>query len=129
MIRKAWAAYAAALTAAVLIGEATNLAQGGTVDTRTFANWFVTAVLLLGTWGYALQRRFGAQYYWRAACWVVLGATLISMIPAVLAGGAAAFMVAVLVPVLVPAFMAMFLFAYRSPQLWATPGDDPSVSR
>lgn len=129
MVKKAWAAYAAALTGAVVLGEATNLAQGGTLDTRTFANWFVTGVLLLGTWGYALQRRVGAQYYWRAACWVVLGATSITMIPAVLAGDAAAFMVAVLVPVLVPAFIAMFLYAYRSPRVWATTGDDASISR
>ena len=37
MIKKAWTAYAALLTAAVVIGEATNLAQGGTIDARTFA--------------------------------------------------------------------------------------------
>lgn len=129
MVKKAWAAYAAALTAIVLIGEASNLAQGGTLGTRTFANWFVTAVLLLGTWGYALQRRVGARYYWRAACWVVLGATLVTMIPAVLAGGAAAFMVAVLLPLLVPAFIAMFLYAYRSPQVWAAMRADTPISR
>jgi hypothetical protein len=129
MVKKAWAAYAAALTAIVVLGETSNLVQGGTLDTRTFANWFVTAVLLLGTWGYALQRRIGAQYYWRAACWVVLGATLITLVPAVLAGGAAAFMVVVLLPLLVPAFAAVFLFAYRSPQLWASNGDDASLNR
>jgi hypothetical protein len=129
MIKKAWAAYAAALTAVVVLGETSNLVQGGTLNTRTFANWFVTAVLLLGTWGYALQRRIGAQYYWRTACWVVLGATLITLVPAVLAGGAAAFMVLVLLPLLVPAFVAVFLFAYRSPQLWASSSGDASLSR
>jgi hypothetical protein len=118
MIRKAWAAYAAALTIAVVLGEATNLAQGGTIDVRTFANWVVTGVLLLATWGYALQRPIGAEYYWRGACWVVLGATLVTVIPAALAGGAAVILVAVLLPLLAPAFIASFLYAYRSPQVW-----------
>jgi hypothetical protein len=118
MIKKAWAAYAAALTLAVVLGEAANLAQGGTIDVRTFANWVVTGVLLLATWGYALQRPIGAQYYWRGACWVVLGATLITIIPAALAGGAAVMFVAVLLPLVVPAFIASFLYAYRSPHLW-----------
>ena len=119
MIKKAWTAYAALLTAAVLTGEAANLAQGGTLDARTFANWFVTGVLLLATWGYALQRPIGAPYYWRAASWVVLGASLITIIPAALAGPAAVVMVAVLLPLVAPAFVASFLYAYRSPQVWA----------
>ena len=119
MIKKAWTAYAALLTAAVVTGEAINLAQGGTLDVRTFANWFVTGVLLLATWGYALQRPIGAPYYWRAACWVVLGASLITIVPAVLAGPAAVLMVAVLLPLVVPAFVASFLYAYRSPHVWA----------
>jgi hypothetical protein len=119
MIKRAWTAYAALLTAAVVIGEATNLAQGGTLDARTFANWVVTAVLLAATWGYALQRPIGAPYYWRAACWVVLGASLVTVIPAALAGPAAVIMVAVLLPLVVPAFIASFLYAYRSPQVWA----------
>jgi len=118
MVKKAWAAYAAALTLAVVIGEVANLTQGGAVDARTFANWVVTGVLLLATWGYALQRPIGAQYYWRGACWVVLGATLVTVIPAILAGGAAVILVAVLLPLLVPAFVASFLYAYRSPQVW-----------
>jgi hypothetical protein len=118
MIKKAWTAYAAALTLAVLAGEAANLARGGTIDVRTFANWVVTGVLLLSTWGYALQRPIGARYYWRTACWVVLGATLVTIIPAGLAGGAAVILVAVLLPLVVPAFVASFLYAYRSPQVW-----------
>lgn len=121
MIKKAWTAYAALLTAAVLTGEATNLAQGGTLDARTLGNWVVTGVLLVATWGYALQRPVGAQYYWRAACWVVLGASLITVIPAALAGPAAVIMVAVLLPLVVPAFIASFLYAYRSPQVWRPP--------
>ncbi len=119
MVKKAWAAYAALLTAAVLTGEATNLARGGAVDTRTLANWLVSGVLLVATWGYALQRRIGAQYYWRAACWVVLAATLVTTIPALLAGDAARLLVAVLLPLVGPAFVAGFLYAYRSPQVWA----------
>jgi hypothetical protein len=121
MIRKAWTAYAVLLTAAVAIGEAANLVQGGSIDARTFANWVVTGVLLLATWGYALQRPIGAQYYWRAACWVVLVASLVTIIPAALAGTAAVIMVAVLLPLVVPAFVASFLYAYRSPQVWARP--------
>jgi hypothetical protein len=122
MIKKGWTAYAALLTVAVVIGEVTNLAQGGKIDARTFANWFVTGVLLLATWGYALQRPIGAPYYWRAACWVVLGASLITTIPAALSGPAAVIMVAVLLPLVVPAFIASFLYAYRSPQVWRTEG-------
>ena len=120
MVKKAWTAYAALLTGAVVLGEAANLVQGGTIDVRTFANWMVTGVLLLATWGYALQRAIGAQYYWRAASWVVVGANLVTAIPAVLAGGAALLLVAVLLPLLVPAFIAIFLYAYRSPQVWRT---------
>jgi hypothetical protein len=125
MIKKAWTAYAALLTAAVLTGEVVNLVQGGTLDVRTFANWIVTGVLLLATWGYALQRRIGAQYYWRAACWVVLLASLATLIPAALAGPAAVIVVAVLLPLVVPAFVASFLYAYRSPQVWAPPDGQP----
>jgi hypothetical protein len=125
MVKKAWTAYAALLTAAVVSGEVANLAQGGTLDARTLANWVVTGVLLVATWGYALQRPIGAQYYWRAACWVVLLASLATVVPAVLAGPAAVFMVAVLLPLLVPAFVASFLYAYRSPQVWAPPAGQP----
>jgi len=127
MVKKAWAAYAAVLTAAVVIGETANLAQGGTLDVRTFANWLVTGVLLVATWGYALQRPIGAQYYWRAACWVVLLATLATMVPAALAGPAALLVVAVLLPLVVPALVAGFLYAYRSPQVWAQVSDSQSA--
>ena len=119
MIKKGWTAYAALLTAAVVTGEMANLVQGGTIDARTFANWVVTGVLLLATWGYALQRPIGAPYYWRAACWVVLLASLVTIIPAALAGPAAVILIAVLLPLVVPAFIASFLYAYRSPQVWA----------
>jgi hypothetical protein len=128
MVKKAWAAYAAILTSAVVIGEIANLVQGGTLDVRTFANWVVTAVLLVATWGYALQRPIGARYYWRAACWVVLLATLATMVPAALAGPAALLVVAVLLPLVVPALVAGFLYAYRSPQVWAQLRDSQSAT-
>jgi hypothetical protein len=128
MVKKAWAAYAAILTSAVVIGEIANLVQGGTLDVRTFANWVVTAVLLVATWGYALQRPIGARYYWRAACWVVLLATLATMVPAALAGPAALLVVAVLLPLVVPALVAGFLYTYRSPQVWAQLRDSQSAT-
>jgi hypothetical protein len=121
MVKKGWTVYAALLTVAVVGGEVANLVQGGTLDVRTFANWILTGVLLLATWGYALQRRIGAQYYWRGACWVVLIASLATVIPAALAGPAALIVVAVLLPLVVPAFIASFLYAYRSPQVWSPP--------
>lgn len=118
MVKKAWAGYAGLLTLLVVAGEIANLVGGGTIDARTFANWVVTAVLLVATWGYALQRPIGALYYWRAACWVVLAASLVTLVPALLAGEDARLVVALLMPLVVPAFVANFLYAYRSPDLW-----------
>ncbi len=63
MIKKGWFGYAAALSVVIVLGEVANLTQGGAVDLRTLANWVVTGVLLLATWGYALQRRIGRE------CW------------------------------------------------------------
>jgi hypothetical protein len=118
MIKKAWTAYAAALTGIVVTGEVANLTHGGTVDFRTMANWIVTGVLLLATWGYALQKPIGGQYYWRTACWVVIGATLITVVPAAFAGPEAIIMVLFLLVLVVPAFYASYRYAYRSPDLW-----------
>jgi hypothetical protein len=129
VIKKAWTAYAALLTLAVVAGEVANLRGGGTMDLRTLANWVVTAVLLIATWGYALQRRFGSQRYWSGACWFVLGASLITIVPAMLAGSTARIMVAVLLPLVLPALYAMFRYAYRSPQVWAArPRSDDSLT-
>jgi len=50
VIRKGWTAYAAALTALIVLGEAANVVQGA-VDIRTPANWVLSAVLLIATWG------------------------------------------------------------------------------
>lgn len=118
MIRKGWTAYAAALTGTMLAGEALKIAQGASVDFHALAVWIISGVLLASLWGYALRRRIGAQYYWRAACWVVAGTTLLTAIPAVLAGDEARFMLAVSLPLLLPAFYASYRYAYRSPEIW-----------
>lgn len=120
MIRKAWTAYAAVLSAAILIGEVTNIASGATVDPRTLANWVLTAVLLVATWGYALRRPIGPRHYWRPAFWVLLFATLVTMVPAALSGRSALIVVGALLPFVVPAFVATYRYAYRSPELWPT---------
>ena len=118
MIRKAWTAYAAVLSAAIVIGEVTNVAGGGRVDPRTLANWVLTVVLLVATWGYALHKPLGPRHYWRPAFWVLLFATLVSIVPAALAGPAAMIVVSVLLAFVAPAFVATYCYAYRSPELW-----------
>ena len=118
MIRKAWTAYASVLTGIMLAGEALKLAQGTPVDFRTLANWIITGVLLTSLWGYALRRRIGAQYYWRAACWVVAGATLLAAGQAALAGDAARYVVVVSLLLVLPAYYASYRYAYRSPEIW-----------
>lgn len=118
MIRKGWTAYAVALTGLMLAGEALRLSQGIAVDFRALANWFITGVLLASLWGYALRRRIGAQYYWRAACWVVTGATLLAAGQAALAGDVARYFVAVSLALVLPAYYASFRYAYRSPDIW-----------
>ena len=118
MIRKAWTAYAFVFSVAIVVGEATNLSRGGGIEPRTLAGWVITAVLLVATWGYALGRPFGPRHYWRPAFWVLLFATLVSLVPAVLAGSAAMIVVGLLLPFVVPAFVATWRYAYRSPGLW-----------
>lgn len=118
MIKKAWTGYAGLLTLAVVAGEIANLRRGMPVEPRTLASWVVTGVLLLATWGYALQRPIGALYYWRAACWVVVVASVLTLVPALLAGDAARLVAVVLLVFVAPAFVASFLYAYRSPALW-----------
>lgn len=124
VIRKGWTAYAALLTAAVVVGEATNLVQGS-LDARTPANWVLSAVLLIATWGYALRRPIGAHRYWGPAFWVVLIATGITLVPVLMAGPAAVMVVAALLPLLAPAFYAAYRYAYRSPELWPAPEETP----
>lgn len=124
MIRKGWTAYAAALTAAVVLGEVANVVQGS-LDARTPANWVLSAVLLVATWGYALHRPIGAHRYWGPAFWVVLIATGLTLLPVLMAGPAARIVVAVLLPLLAPAFYAAYRYAYRSPELWPAPEESP----
>jgi FtsH-binding integral membrane protein len=124
VIRKGWTAYAAVLTAAVVLGEAANVEQGS-LDARTPANWVLSAVLLIATWGYALRRPIGAHRYWGPAFWVVLIATGITLVPVLMAGPAAVVMVAILLPLLAPAFYAAYRYAYRSPELWPAPEETP----
>ena len=123
MIKKAWTAYAALLTVAVVAGEVANLSAGGTVDFRTMANWAVTAVLLIATWGYALRRPIGAHRYWGPAFWVVLIATLVALWPVLVAGPAAIVVAGILLPLIAPAFYAAYRYAYRSPELWPATED------
>lgn len=125
MLRKGWTGYAMLLTGAVVVGEVANLAQGGRLEPRTVANWVVTAVLLTGTWGYALQRPIGSTAYWRPAFWVLLVASLVPVVPAALSGSAARLLVAVLLPLVAPAFYATYLYAYRSPHLWRAREEAP----
>jgi hypothetical protein len=118
LIRKAWTAYAAVFSAAIVIGEMTNLADGGRVDPRTLANWVLTTVLLVATWGYALHKPLGPRHYWRPAFWVLLFATLVTIVPAAMSGRAAMIVVGALLPFVVPAFVAAYRYAYCSPELW-----------
>jgi len=124
VIRKGWTAYAAVITAAVVVGEIANVAQGS-LDARTPANWVLSAVLLIATWGYALRRPIGAHRYWGPAFWVVLIATGITLVPVLMAGPAAVMVVAALLPLLAPAFYAAYRYAYRSPELWPAPEETP----
>ena len=124
MIRKGWTAYAAALTALIVLGEAANLAEGA-FDPRTPANWVLSAVLLIATWGYALRRPIGAHRYWGPAFWVVLIATGITLLPVLMAGPAAIVVAGFLLPLVAPAFYAAYRYAYRSPELWPAREETP----
>jgi hypothetical protein len=117
VLRKGWTAYAAFLTVATILGEAWNM-EHGRMDARTYANWVLTFVLLLATWGYALRRPIGAHRYWGPAFWVVLAATAITIIPVAIAGIDGIVVVLLSLPVIAPAFYAAFRYAYRSHELW-----------
>ena len=78
----------------------------------------LTVVLLVATWGYALRMPLGPKHYWRPAFWVLLFATLVSIVPAALAGSSALIVIGVLLPFVAPAFVAAYRYAYRSPDLW-----------
>lgn len=122
MLRKGWTAYAAFLTAVSILGEVWNVLHDR-MDTRTYANWVLTFVLLLATWGYALRYPIGARRYWGPAFWVILAATIVTIIPVAIAGLDGMVVVLLSLPVIAPAFYAAFRYAYRSHELWRTQED------
>jgi len=121
-VRRAWTAYAASLTLAVVIGELSNLAHGQQVTARTAVNWIVTFMLLVATWAYAIRRPLGTAQYWRTAFWVLLFAGLVTLLPVALAGMASVVPVLILLAFVVPAYVATYSYAYRSNHLWESRG-------
>ncbi len=120
--RTGWLVYAAALTAAVLIGE---VSRGTMPDLVALASWVLTMALLVAVWSYALRRPLGNERYWRAVFWIVLLATVLMLLPVLMAGGTLARYTAALTVPVVPAFIAAYLYAYRSPGIWQKPGPGP----
>jgi O-antigen ligase len=113
--RLGWLLYAVTLTLAVLIGE---VSRGARPDLVALASWILTAALLVALWSYALRRRIGHQGYWRAVFWIVAFATVLMLVPVLMSGGhLARYTLALTVPIL-PAFVAAYLYAYRSPEIW-----------
>jgi hypothetical protein len=115
-----WLVYVAVLTLFVIVGELSNLSQGAAPNAITLANWVLTVVLLTAVWGYALQKPLGARRYWRAAFWIVLFATAVMLLPVASGSTETIVFTAALLALVVPAYLAAFLYAYRSPQLWRT---------
>jgi hypothetical protein len=113
--RYGWLAYAAALTLAVLAGE---LSRGMPPDLVALASWMLTAALLAALWSYALRRPLGNERYWRAVFWLVSLATVLMLVPVLMAGGTLARYTLALVVPIVPAFVAAYRYAYRSPEIW-----------
>jgi hypothetical protein len=114
-----WVLYAAALTFAVIAGEVSNVTRTLAVGAVTLSSWALSAVLLTALWGYALQRPIGGERYWRAAFWLVLFANLVMLVPVLLSGGTVALVTGGLTLLIVPAYLAAYLYAYRSPRVWA----------
>jgi hypothetical protein len=116
--RLGWLLYAVALTLAVLIGEVSRSTRP---DLVALASWILTAALLAALWSYALRRPLGQQGYWRAVFWIVAFATVLMLVPVLMSGGdLARYTLALTVPIL-PAFVAAYLYAYRSPEIWQVP--------
>lgn len=119
--RTGWVVYAALLTFGVLAGEARNVSVAREVSALTLANWVLSATLLTGLWGYALQRPIGGRAYWRAAFWLVLFANAVMLVPLLLLGGQVLLFTGALTLLIVPAYVAVYRYAYRSPALWGEP--------
>jgi len=115
---RAWIAYAALLTVAVVIGEFGNLLRGEPVTWLMAANWAVTAALLTATWGYAMQRPIGNASYWRRVFWILLVASALMLIRVAAASTTALMLVMGFMVVLLPAYFAAFRYGFRSPHLW-----------
>lgn len=118
-MKRGWIIYAAILSAAVILGEAVDLAQGKPVTLAATANWIVTAVLLIATWCYGLQKSLHTQAYWRAAFWLIVFVTLLGMVRVALAGRLALYVALVSLALVVPAYLAAYRYAYRSSHLWS----------
>lgn len=116
--RTGWVVYAAALSFAVLAGEAANVSRSGEVGALMLANWILSAALLTALWGYGLQRRIGNEKYWRVVFWLVLFANAVMLVPVLLVGGEIALVTGALTLLIVPAYVAAFRYAFRSPSLW-----------
>jgi hypothetical protein len=123
----AWLAYLALVTLFAIVGETRNVVVHGLPAAATIANWLLTIALLTAAWCYALQRPLGTPGYWRAVFWIVFAATLVMLVPVALAGAIAIAYTAVLLLLVAPAYVAAYLYAYRSPQLWnpAAPRGEP----
>ena len=115
--RPGWLAYALALTLAVVVGE---VGRGRAPDAVALASWTLTLALLAALWGYALQRPFGPERYWRAVFWIVAVATLAMLLPVLVGGGRVAGYAAALALPVVPAYVAAWRYAYRCSALWST---------
>jgi hypothetical protein len=118
--------YVALLTLFVIAGELRNLSHGGALGAITIADWVLTAALLAADWCYALQKPLGERWYWRAVFWIVVFATAVMLVPVALGGTAAIVFTVALLALVVPAYVAAFLYAYRSPQLWPPEEESPA---
>ena len=124
----AWIAYAAVLTAAVVIGEFGNVLRGEPVTWLMAANWVVTLALLTATWGYAMQRAIGNATYWRRVFWILLVATALMLVRVAAASTTALVLVLGFMVALLPAYIAAFRYGFRSPHLWL-PHTAQSIAR
>ena len=117
-LRKAWIAYAAVLTAVIVIGELSNLRRGETFSWLTAANWVVTLALLTATWGYALRKPIATERYWRRVFWILLVASSLMLVRVALVSTAALVVVLLFMAVLFPAYFAAYRYAFRCAHLW-----------
>lgn len=116
--RRGWVVYAAVLTTAVVIGELSNLSRGEPFTMLLFADWVVTLVLLVATWGYALRRPIATPSYWRIAFAILVLASVLMLVRVALASSAALVASLVLMVFVLPAYFAAWRYSFRSRELW-----------